>query len=170
MRRAWTMTRTALGCVLGLLLIMMVVLNVANAFGRYVFGQAISGSDELLVFSMVWLVFLGAALATGDGRHLRFDLLAAVLPRRLEFLLDAVRNIVGAILAGFICLQSWQALTKLGRIGQKSMAMELPMTLPHAAVFVGFVLIALLSAVLAVAALLAAAGLVRQSEPGEGTN
>ncbi|WP_119461996.1 TRAP transporter small permease [Rhodospirillaceae bacterium SYSU D60014] len=170
MQRAWGMTRTALGSIIGLLLIMMVVLNVANAFGRYVFGQTIPGSDELLVFSMVWLVFLGAALATAGGRHLRFDLLAIVLPRRLEFLLDAIRCTFAAVLAGFVCLQSWEALSKLGRIGQKSMDMGVPMTVPHAAVFMGFALIALISAVLAVAALLAAAGITPRSEPGEGAN
>src|SRR3546814_15011162 len=118
MRRAWGTTRAALGYVIGLLLIMMVVLNVANAFGRYVFGQTVPGSDELLVFSMVWLVFLGAALATAGGRHLRFDLLAIMLPRRLEFLLDAVRCALRAVLAGSVCLQSRGPLSTLGRSGE----------------------------------------------------
>lgn len=170
MRRAWAAARTAIAYLIGLLLIAMVALNVANAFGRYVLGSAIPGSDELLVFSMVWLVFLGAVLATASGGHLRFDLLAMLLPRRLERLLDAVRYAIVSVLAGFVCLQSWGALVKLGRIGQKSMAMEVPMTVPHAAVFVGFALIALVSAVMAVVALLSAADVVRQAEPGEASD
>lgn len=170
MRRAWAAARTAIGYLIGLLLIAMVALNVANAFGRYVLGWAIPGADELLVFSMVWLVFLGAVLATAGGAHLRFDLLVMFLPRRLECLLDAVRCAIVSALAVFVCLQSWGALAKLGRIGQKSMAMGVPMTMPHAAVFVGFALIALISAVLAVMALLTAAGVVRQAEAGEGAD
>lgn len=73
---------------LGLLLIAMVLLNVANAAGRYLFGSSIEGSDELLVFAMVWLVFLGAVLATARRGHLGFDVLERLLPpgpRRLGF-------------------------------------------------------------------------------------
>ena len=49
---------------LGLVLLAMVALNVANAAGRHVLQRSILGADEILVFAMAWLVFgLGAALA-----------------------------------------------------------------------------------------------------------
>ncbi|MCG8358254.1 MAG: TRAP transporter small permease subunit, partial [Kiloniellales bacterium] len=49
---------------LGLLLIAMVLLNVGNAIGRYVFRRSIDGADEILIFAMAWLVFIGAAVVT----------------------------------------------------------------------------------------------------------
>ncbi|SMF57339.1 TRAP-type C4-dicarboxylate transport system, small permease component [Tistlia consotensis] len=126
---------------LGLLLIAMVLLNVANAAGRYLFGKAIEGSDELLVFAMVWLVFLGAVLVTARQGHLGFDIVERLLPPGPRRLLQVVRHLAIATLSGYVALQSWAVLQKLTRVGQSSMALGLPMVVPHAAVLVSFLLI-----------------------------
>lgn len=126
---------------LGALLIAMVLLNVANAAGRYLFGKAIAGSDEILVFAMVWLVFLGAVLVTARRGHLGFDVLDRLLPEQLRRPLHVLRHLAVAALAGYVALQSWQVLEKLARIGQSSMALGIPMVVPHAAVVVSFLLI-----------------------------
>ena len=134
---------------LGLLLLAMVLLNVANAAGRYLFGKAIPGSDEILVFSMVWLVFLGACLVSLDRRHLSFDLLPRVLRRPWRRPLHTVTHLGIALLTGFVTLQSWTVLEKLAQVGQTSMATEIPMVVPHAAVPLSFGLICLISLYLA---------------------
>jgi TRAP-type C4-dicarboxylate transport system permease small subunit len=130
---------------LGLLLIAMVLLNVANAAGRYLFGRSIEGSDELLVFAMVWLVFLGAVLATARRGHLGFDVLERLLPPGPRRLLRIVQHLAVAALSGYVALQSWAVLQKFLTIGQSSMALGIPMAIPHAAVAVSFLLIALFS-------------------------
>ncbi|MEX0758576.1 MAG: TRAP transporter small permease [Tistlia sp.] len=130
---------------LGVLLIAMVLLNVANAAGRYLFGRSIQGSDEILVFAMVWLVFLGAVLATARRGHLSFDILDRLLPPGPRRLLRIVQHLTIAGLSGYVALQSWTVLQKLMLIGQSSMALGLPMAIPHAAVVVSFLLIALFS-------------------------
>ena len=141
MMRLFGMLRTALG----LLLLAMVLLNVANAAGRYLFGKAIPGSDELLVFAMVWLVFLGACLVSLEGRHLGLDLLPRALGARGRRWLQVAIALVTALLTGFVALQSWAVLEKLLAVGQKSMATEIPMAIPHAAVPISFALICLIS-------------------------
>ena len=135
---------------LGLLLLAMVLLNVANAAGRYLFGKAIAGSDEILVFAMVWLVFLGACLVTFEGRHLGFDLMPKALSAKWRRLHAAVTNLVIAGLTGFVALQSWAVVQKLAAVGQKSMATEIPMVVPHGAVLICFALMTLISLYLAV--------------------
>lgn len=130
---------------LGALLIAMVLLNVANAAGRYLFGKAIEGSDELLVFAMVWLVFLGAVLVTARQGHLGFDVVERLLPGGARRLLHVARHLAIAVLSGYVALQSWAVLQKLARVGQSSMALGLPMVIPHAAVLVSFLLILLFS-------------------------
>lgn len=119
---------------LGLLLLAMVLLNVANAAGRYIFQVAIPGSDEVLVFAMVWLVFLGASLVYIDSAHLNFGLLATRLPSPWRGLLERLIALSTALLCGYLTYQSWQVLGTLARVGQKSMASEIPMVVPHAAV------------------------------------
>jgi len=48
---------------LGLCLMAMVLINVANAVGRYSGWFSLVGADELLVYGMIWIVMLGAILA-----------------------------------------------------------------------------------------------------------
>ncbi|MEM7224148.1 MAG: TRAP transporter small permease [Pseudomonadota bacterium] len=135
---------------LGLLLLAMVILNVANAAGRYLFQKAIPGSDEILVFAMVWLVFLGAALVSLDRRHLGFDQLSGLLGARWRGQLIRGRYLCVALLSGYVTWQSWSVLQTLARVGQTSMASEIPMIVPHGAVPVGLGLICLISLVYAV--------------------
>src|SRR3546814_15375264 len=75
------MTERAVRSALGLLIVAMVLLNAAAAAGRYLFGDGLVGSDELMVFGMIWVVFIGAALLEREGRHLSFDLLLKQLGR-----------------------------------------------------------------------------------------
>ncbi|HMB76019.1 MAG TPA: TRAP transporter small permease [Kiloniellaceae bacterium] len=128
---------------LGLLLLAMVLLNVANAAGRYLFRFAIPGSDEILVFAMVWLVFLAACVVFIERGHLNFGLLATRLPAAWQGPLQRIVALTTAVLCGFLAYQSWQVLTTLARVGQKSMASEIPMVVPHAAVPLSLGIIAL---------------------------
>ncbi len=132
---------------LGLVLLAMVLLNVVNAAGRYLFGLAVHGSDEILVFAMVWLVFLGAALVSLEGRHLGFDLLHRYLPPGGQRALHVIICLGTALLTGYAAWQSWQVVAKLARIGKQSMATEIPMALPHVAVPLSLGLICLISLV-----------------------
>jgi len=128
---------------LGFLLLAMVLLNVANAAGRYVFQVAIPGSDEILVFAMVWLVFLGACLVYVNSGHLNFGLLTARLPFPWQGRLQRLIALSTALLCGYLTYQSWQVLSTLARIGQKSMASEIPMVVPHTAVLLSLAVITL---------------------------
>lgn len=123
----------------------MVALNVANAAGRYVLQQAIAGADEILVFAMAWLVFVGAALVTWQGRHLSVDVIDHVLPSRARRLRDMFVLVLMAALGGFVVIQSVDVIGRLAKIGQVSMGAQIPMAVPHASIAVGFGLIVVLA-------------------------
>lgn len=146
-RIAGTVERCACAAkrLLGLVLLAMVALNVANAFGRYVLGRAIVGADEILVFAMAWLVFLGAALVTWHGRHLSVDVIDQIVPGPARRLRDAVVLALTAVLGGFVVVQAVDVMVRLTDIGQVSMAARIPMAIPHGSIAVGFVLIVLLA-------------------------
>lgn len=132
---------------LGLALIAMVLLNVANAAGRYLAGRALPGADEILLYAMIWLVFLGLILVTARRRHLGLNLLERRLPppgRRLQRLLT---DLLLALLCGFLALQSLAVVERLGAIGQTSMAAGLPMAWVHGGLLAGLALTALVAAV-----------------------
>lgn len=143
----------ALKGLLGLGLVAMVLVNVANAAGRYGGLPTLTGADELLVFGMIWIVMVGAILATRERAHLAIDVLPARLAPRPRRVLAAAGSAVMALTCGFIAWHSHAFIERIGAIGQTSMGLGIPMVIPHFAVLTGF------AGMAAVAALLAASDL-----------
>jgi len=78
----------------GFLLIALIVLLAASVLMRYVLGEPFSWSGEAGRLLMVWISFLGVALAGADRRHMAMDLLRESLPIRLRQWLDIVLSLV----------------------------------------------------------------------------
>lgn len=146
--RLEALTVRAIRVALGLGLIALVLINVANAMGRYTGAFSLTGADELLVYSMIWIVMLGAILAARERSHLSINLLSQSLNGRAAALLQVIIDVITIVASGFIAFQSFSFIERIAVIGQTSMALGVPMTIPHAAVFVGFVGIAAVTSVL----------------------
>jgi TRAP-type C4-dicarboxylate transport system permease small subunit len=134
--------------ILGLVLLGMVALNVVSALCRYIFGIVFVGADEVLVFSMIWMVMVGMIVATAERRHIALDFLVTRANERQRIALSVLHHIVltaACAYAAFYCLQF---VARVAAVGQKSMALEFPMAIPHAALFVGFAGTAVASAIL----------------------
>src|ERR1043165_7816727 len=80
----------ALEKLLGLALIAAVAFNFVNVVGRYIFGTTFLSADEVQIYIMVYIAFLGAAVATWRRAHLRMDVLVLRLPRAAKATLAAL--------------------------------------------------------------------------------
>ena len=129
---------------LGLLLVAMVVFNFANVVGRYGFGSTMLGAEEVQVFAMVWLTFLGAVIVTWRGVHLRMDAISVHFPAVVKTFLRWIEAAVALGTLGYFLQYSWFFVSRVKRIDQLSDAAHVPMWIPHSAVLVGFGLIALM--------------------------
>jgi C4-dicarboxylate transporter DctQ subunit len=129
----------------------IVALNFSNVAGRYLLSSPVPAADEIMTFAMVWGVFLGAAVVTLRGAHLRMDLVLGLLPARARRLAEALATACLLLVLGFIAVQSLEYLETVGAIGLTSMAAGLPMSWVHAAVPIGFGLM-ILAALLRMAA------------------
>ena len=129
---------SAVRVLLGLLLLGMVALNVANAICRYVFGVVLTGADEVLVFSMIWMVMVGMILATVDRRHIALDFLITRAGSRQRVALRILHHAVLTGACAYAAIYCWAFVARVAAIGQTSMALGVPMAIPHAALFVGF--------------------------------
>jgi TRAP-type C4-dicarboxylate transport system permease small subunit len=136
---------SAIIVVLGLAFIGAVCLNFANVVGRYAFGRAIFGADEMQTYVMVWMAFVGAIAVTWRNAHLRMDVLVTYLPRWLQRTLRVVELVLMLATAGFVFKQSWQYAGQMASMGRRSDAAAIPMAIPHSAVAVGFGVIALIA-------------------------
>jgi TRAP-type C4-dicarboxylate transport system permease small subunit len=135
---------------LGLLLLAMVVLNVLNAVFRYLFGLVLIGADELLVFAMIWMVMIGIILATVERRHIALDFLISRLPPRAGLVLAMLHNSILVVAGGYASVQCFEFTRRVAAIGQTSMALGLPMAIPHSALVVGFAGTAIAAALLVI--------------------
>lgn len=126
--------------VLALAFISAVVLNFTNVMGRYLFGFALMGSDELQVFVMVAMTFLGAAVVTRRNEHLRMDVLVQFMPEPVRLLLRIAEQVLLVLLAGFVLSQSYFYAGQMLRIGRTSDMSGVPMWIPHGFVALGFAL------------------------------
>lgn len=131
--------------VLGVLLIAAVCLNFVNVIGRYAFGKAIFGADEMQTYSMVWMAFAGAVVVTWRNAHLRMDVLVSRAPSWLKTTLRLAELGLMAATAGIVFLQSWKYAAQMATMGRQSDAAGIPMAIPHSAVAFGFGLIALVA-------------------------
>ena len=135
------------------LLVFAVLLSFANVVARYVFSTAIPAADEIEIYAMAWMTFLGAAVVTRRERHLRMDVLVGFLPRRARYALELAEQVVLAGVAGFAVMPSARYVASTSALGLRSDGGGIPMWIPHGALLIGLGLIALL-AVLRLATLL----------------
>ena len=123
-------------------LVVMVAAMVHQVFGRYVLGRAPSWSEELARFLMIWLTMLGAAAVLRGGSHISVTVLTDRLPPRLARVALALRDAVMVATCGGLV---WWGI-EFARLNgaQESAALEIPMTIPYAALPAGMALIVLM--------------------------
>lgn len=127
---------------LGLLMLGIVALNVANVAGRYLLSAPVPAADEIMTFAMVWGVFLGAVVVTLRGSHLTMDLVVSLLPPGARRAAEVAASLALVGVLGFVMLQSLEYMEVIGAIGLTSMSAGLPMVWVHAAIPIGFGLMA----------------------------
>ncbi|WP_366554455.1 TRAP transporter small permease [Aquibaculum sediminis] len=117
------------------MLFVMTVSVVWQVFARYVLSAAPSWSEEVARYLMVWVTFLGAAAVLRSGGHITVTVLADTLPPRLRGPLLLLRDLVILFAAGVLALFGWRYAGAMSF--QDSAALELPMSLPYAALWIG---------------------------------
>ena len=164
--KAFDRIARAIELALAVAFILAVVLNFTNVVGRYLFGVSFLASDEVQVFVMVGMTFLGAAVVTRRHEHLRMDVLVQFMPSPVRLVLRIAEQILLIVLAGFVLSQSYFYATQMWRIGRTSDMAGVPMWIPHGSVALGFALILLVAAWRLVAVI--TAGADEHSAPADG--
>jgi len=74
--------------------ILMVVVTFMQVVSRYVFGHSFFWAEELARYAMVWLTFLGAALAILEREHINIDFFIKQLPKALYPYANVLINLI----------------------------------------------------------------------------
>src|SRR5256885_4139719 len=145
MNRSIDALAVALEKLLGAALIVAVLYNFVNVVGRYVVGWTFISADEVQIYIMVYIAFLGAAVATWRRLHLRMDVLVHRLPQRVQTVLSVIELGLIIVLAALVLYVSSGYVEQMAGLDARSQNAGIPMWIPHSAIVLGFGLIALLA-------------------------
>ena len=84
--------------VLIILILGMVFLGFGQVVLRKFFDKSFSNIFTLIQFSVIWIAFLGAVLATQRQNHIKIDILAQVISEKFNRWLLAVVNLAGIVM------------------------------------------------------------------------
>jgi TRAP-type transport system small permease protein len=129
----------------GISFMLVVGLNFASAASRYAAGRPIIGADEVQVFAMVWLIFLGAVMAAVRRAHLRMDVLTMGLAPRSAWIRTLAEMLLTLVTCVTMVVVSSQFAWQIHEFDQRSDAAEIPMWIPHISVAIGFLGVAVVS-------------------------
>ena len=136
----------AIELVLALALIGAVALNFVNVIGRYCFGASFIAADELQTYAMVYMAFLGAAVASWRGLHLRMDVIAQRLPEGMQKALAILEVVLILVLCSLVTWVAFQYVWQMYSFGARSQTAQVPMWIPHLAIPTGFGLLVVFTA------------------------
>lgn len=129
--------------VIGWLLVISVLINITQVFTRYVMNAPLFWTDEMIRYTTVWLTFVGASAASLYGDHMDMNLFLGVQNKRFQAWHQAFLH---TLILGFSILIAWEG----GRFCllngmQTAPATGLPMLAVYGAIFLGGIMLALVS-------------------------
>ena len=104
---------------------------------RYVFNYAFSWTEEVVRYSIVWLVFLGGSIAARRGAHIAMDIVVVYLPAHAKRVVATVVTAIGCGFSGVLTYYGARLTWMIWAFGQRSPAAEIPMAIAFAALPVG---------------------------------
>ncbi|MCL4801370.1 MAG: TRAP transporter small permease [Burkholderiales bacterium] len=133
----WTLTALLIGMSLGYagqIVIRAVAPEVATRT---------SWIEELTVFAMVWLAFLGLGLTLERGRHVAMESLVRKLPPAARKWASRAVDLVGFAFAAYLAKLGWDITVFVRDSGQISPVLDVSMAWLYAVLPAGFGLLAL---------------------------
>ena len=135
----------ALSWAIAALVILILAIVTGQFLDRHVIDLPWDAPDQLARICIVWLTFLGTALALSEGAAIRIDIIDHVLPRWLHTWRDALFDCILLALLIVIAVKGWAVV----KIGASQILLGTPFTadLPYAGLFVGLLLAAFFVAI-----------------------
>lgn len=125
---------------LQLALIIMSVLAFTQVITRYVLQIPTVWIEETTRYLMIWMIFIGMAIAVPRKAHLGVELVEYFCPpsvvKIVSILLDAIMLVFGVVFSGL----TWKVVAFQLEMGQKSPAMQIPMFIVFIGMLAGGVL------------------------------
>lgn len=91
-------------------LILIMLVAFFNVIGEKLFHQGIPASTEIVQYFHIPVVFTAAAWVNLDTGHTKIDLLSSHFPGAMQAVIDALANLAGAFICGFV---AWLGISRV---------------------------------------------------------
>jgi len=115
----------------GTLLVLMSLATAANIVARYFFNHPLEWAEEFSRYTFIWVVFLGAAVCTKEGRHIIINGLVLALPVRLRAFLQVL---VDAIVLGLMAILVYYGWLLTAFTTQPTSTLKVPLSVVYVVV------------------------------------
>lgn len=105
---------------------------------RYVFHSSLSWSEELARYLFVWQIWLGACYAVKKDKHIRIVLVKDKLSAKHQKIMEYIVLLVWLSFSLFLTVKSYDLVQYVGKVGQLSPALRIPIIYPYYSVLVGW--------------------------------
>jgi TRAP-type C4-dicarboxylate transport system permease small subunit len=112
------------------LLTVMILIAFAQIVLRNFFATGIDWGDALIRYLVVWVAFVGAAIATREGKHISMSLLSRWLIGAGTFTIQALVNFVSAVICGLLALAAAKFIWFEAQMGGAAF-LNLPVWVPE---------------------------------------
>lgn len=115
----------------------LVGLTCTSVFMRYVFFRPIVWLEEVQLWCMVWLVYLGAGAVYRNGGHIAIEILVEAFPQSVQKVIAVLVNIfmVGVLI--FLMIQGGRLVGQMMSTGRATSYTKVPFAVIYSAVPVG---------------------------------
>lgn len=113
----------------------------AQVVSRYIFNSALSWTEELSSFAMVWAVYMGASVAVRESFHVRVMLLVKMLPHRAAVVFIIMGDLLWLLFCGIMLAVGWQYISLLWTTEYISPSLGIDQKWPQSIVIIGYLLI-----------------------------
>jgi len=116
----------------------IIVILFLEVSSRYLLNNPLSWSQELNIFLMIWMVYMGAAYVTKIERHFTLDYFIKRLPVKINFWVNLFDKIIMII---FLVFAVWGGFRlRLTGAVRKSIMLDIPLNYYYRSIIVGGIL------------------------------
>lgn len=121
-------------------LVVIAVSVFAQVVARYIFEIALHWTEEVAAISMVWAVYMGAALCVKERYHIRILIVVTSLPTRFGRYMIFIADLSWAFFCLFMLRVSWVYLATIWKYPSTSPSLGINEFYPQTILFIGYAL------------------------------
>jgi TRAP-type C4-dicarboxylate transport system permease small subunit len=125
-----------------ILLTLMILMAFSQIILRNFFDTGISWGDSLVRYLVVWVGFIGAAIATREGKHINIDLISRWLTGPESNFIRLISHSFSAVICGLLTLAAVKFILFEAQMGSTAF-FKLPVWIPQIVIPVTFGLMTL---------------------------